>query len=294
MSRIGFVGLGIMGRPMALNLTKAGHSLKVFNRTPSKLKPLTDAGAQPAATPADAAIGSEAIITMVSDTPDVEQVVLGDSGILQKASRGSVVVDMSTISPSATARMARQCEARGVDMLDAPVSGGERGAIEGTLSIMVGGHEEVFRRCTPIFQAMGRNVVYCGDHGTGQTTKLCNQVICVLNILAVCEGLTLAQRSGLDLDAMLRAVSGGAAGSWMLSNLAPKMIQGNWAPGFLIRLQQKDLRLVMQAADELKLSLPGTALVHQLFDSAESRGWGEEGTQAMFKVIQALNEAGSG
>jgi 3-hydroxyisobutyrate dehydrogenase len=294
MSRIGFVGLGIMGRPMALNLTKAGHSLKVFNRTPSKLKPLTDAGAQPAATPADAAIGSEAIITMVSDTPDVEQVVLGDSGILQKASRGSVVVDMSTISPSATARMARQCEARGVDMLDAPVSGGERGAIEGTLSIMVGGHEEVFRRCTPIFQAMGRNVVYCGDHGTGQTTKLCNQVICVLNILAVCEGLTLAQRSGLDLDAMLRAVSGGAAGSWMLSNLAPKMIQGNWAPGFLIRLQQKDLRLVMQAADELKLSLPGTALVHRLFDSAESRGWGEEGTQAMFKVIQALNEAGSG
>jgi 3-hydroxyisobutyrate dehydrogenase len=293
-SRIGFVGVGIMGRPMALNLIKAGHSLKVFNRTPSKLKPLTDAGAQAAATPADAAVGSEAIITMVSDTPDVEQVVLGDSGILQKASRGSVVVDMSTISPSATARMAKQCEARGVEMLDAPVSGGERGAVEGTLSIMVGGHEGIFRRCLPIFQAMGRNVVYCGDHGTGQTTKLCNQVVCVLNILAVCEGLALAQRSGLDLDAMLRAVSGGAAGSWMLSNLAPKMIQGNWAPGFLIRLQQKDLRLVMQAADELKLSLPGTALVHQLFDSAESRGWGEEGTQAMFKVIQALNGAGSG
>ena len=288
MAKIGFVGLGIMGRPMALNLIKAGHTLTVFNRTASKAKPLTDAGATAAATPAGAAEGADITVTIVSDTPDVEQVILGPDGVIEGARPDSVVIDMSTISPVATEEIAKKLDAKGIHALDAPVSGGDKGAIEGTLSIMVGGQKDIFDRCLPVFEAMGKNVVYCRGHGTGQSTKLCNQIVGAINILAVCEGLVLAKKSGLDLHTMLKAIGGGAAGSWMVSNLGPKMADRDWAPGFMIHLQQKDLRLVMEAADQLQLSLPGTALAHQILNAAEQHGWGEEGTQAMAKVLDLL------
>ena len=291
--RIGFVGLGIMGRPMALNVLKAGFPLTVWNRTTSKMKPLTDAGAEPSTSPADAASKSDITITIVSDTPDVEEVVCGRDGVLHGASPGSVVVDMSTISPSVTRRIAQTCGEKGVEMLDAPVSGGDRGAIAGTLSIMVGGDAETFERVRPVFDAMGRTVTYCGPSGLGQATKLCNQVIGALNLLAMCEGLVLGMKEGLDPTTLLQAVSAGAAGSWMLSNLGPKVVRRDLGPGFMVRLQQKDLRLVMEAANEVGASLPGTSLVHQLFNAVEAAGGGNLGTQALITALERLADMGS-
>ncbi|KPJ53160.1 MAG: hypothetical protein AMS16_05600 [Planctomycetes bacterium DG_58] len=286
--RIGFVGLGIMGRPMARNVLKAGFPLTVWNRTTSKMKPLTDEGAEAGISAADVASKSDITITIVSDTPDVEEVILGSSGVLEGAERGSVVVDMSTISPSVTRKLAKACADRGVEMLDAPVSGGDRGAIAGTLSIMVGGSRGAFERVKPVFDVMGKTVTYCGPSGSGQATKLCNQVIGAINLLAMCEGLVLAKKQGLDPATLLQAVSAGAAGSWMLSNLAPRIVAGDLAPGFMVKLQQKDLRLVMEAANEVSVSLPGTALVHQLFNAVQAAGGGELGTQALITAMEKL------
>jgi len=286
--RIGFVGLGIMGRPMARNVLKAGFPLTVWNRTTSKMKPLTDEGAEAGISAADVASKSDITITIVSDTPDVEEVILGSSGVLEGAERGSVVVDMSTISPSVTRKLAKACADRGVEMLDAPVSGGDRGAIAGTLSIMVGGSRGAFERVKPVFDVMGKTVTYCGPSGSGQATKLCNQVIGAINLLAMCEGLVLAKKQGLDPATLLQAVSAGAAGSWMLSNLAPRIVAGDLAPGFMVKLQQKDLRLVMEAANEVSVSLPGTALVHQLFNAVQAAGGGELGTQALITAVEKL------
>ena len=286
--RIAFIGLGIMGRPMALNLLKAGFAVTVWNRTAAKMKPLTDAGAKPARSAADAASASTVTITMVSDTPDVEEVILGAGGALDGAARTSVIVDMSTISPSATRRIAQACAAKGVEMLDAPVSGGEGGAIAGTLSIMVGGKKETFERARPVFEAMGKTITYCGPSGSGQAAKLCNQVIGALNILAMCEGLVLGVKQGLDPSTLLQAVGAGAAGSWMLSNLGPKIIARNLAPGFMVKLQQKDLRLVMEATRELGATLPGATLVHQLFGVVEATGGGDLGTQSLITVVERL------
>ena len=286
--RIGFVGLGIMGGPMARNVLKAGFPLTVWNRTTSKMKPLTDEGAEAGISAADVASKSDITITIVSDTPDVEEVILGSSGVLEGAERGSVVVDMSTISPSVTRKLAKTCADKGVEMLDAPVSGGDRGAIAGTLSIMVGGSRGAFERVKPVFDVMGKTVTYCGPSGSGQATKLCNQVIGAINLLAMCEGLVLAKKQGLDPATLLQAVSAGAAGSWMLSNLAPRIVAGDLAPGFMVKLQQKDLRLVMEAANEVSVSLPGTALVHQLFNAVQAAGGGELGTQALITAVEKL------
>jgi len=293
---VGFCGLGIMGRPMALNLLKAGHALTVWNRTASKTAPLVDAGAAAGKSPADVASKTDVVITMVSDTPDVEQVILGPSGIVEGArperrrgaGRGLVVIDMSTISPSATRRLSADLAARGIAMIDAPVSGGDVGAIRGTLSIMAGGEREVFDRVRPLFEAMGKTITYCGPSGSGQATKLCNQVIGALNLLAVCEGMVLGVREGLDPATLLAAVGAGAAGSWALSNLAPKIVAGDMKPGFMVRLQQKDLRLVMQAAGEVGAALPGASLVHQLFNAVEAEGGGELGTQALIRAVRKL------
>ena len=286
--KIGFIGLGIMGRPMARNVLKAAFPLTVWNRTTSKMKPLTDEGADAGKSAADVASKSDITITMVSDTPDVEEVILGSLGVLEGAQHGSVVVDMSTISPSATRKLGKTCAEKGVEMLDAPVSGGDRGAIAGTLSIMVGGSRGAFEQVTPVFDVMGKTVTYCGPSGSGQATKLCNQVIGALNLLAMCEGLVLAKKQGLDPATLLQAVSAGAAGSWMLSNLAPKIVAGDLAPGFMVKLQQKDLRLVMEAANEVSVSLPGAALVHQLFNAVEASGGGELGTQALITAVEKL------
>lgn len=286
--QVGFVGLGTMGRPMAVNIAKAGYALKVYNRTGAKTADAVAAGATAVNSPAEAAVGSNVVITMLSDSPIVREAVLGDEGILKACSEGTVIVDMSTISPSSAREIASECTARNVAFLDAPVTGGEKGAIEGTLSVMVGGNPVALRRVRPVLETVSARITYMGESGAGQSAKLCNQVICGLNIQAVCEGLSLAQASGLDLQTLLSAIVDGAAGSWMLSNLGPKMIYEDWAPGFKIALQQKDLRLALEAAEKTSAPLPGAALVQQMFRFAETSNWGEEGTQALYKTYLRL------
>ena len=287
-TRVGFIGLGIMGAPMAMNVLRAGYPLTVWNRTAAKAEPLLAAGARWADSPAEVARASDVVITIVSDTPDVEEVILGPQGIIHAARPGMVVIDMSTISPHATMHIARRLAEVGVEMLDAPVSGGDIGAREGTLSIMVGGKREVFERCLPLLQTMGKRITHVGPNGAGQFTKLVNQIIVVGNTLAMAEGLVFAAKAGLDLEKVLEAVTAGAAGSWMLSHRGPQIIQGDFRPGFTVRLQQKDVRLVLEAAREMAVPLPGTALIHQLYHAVESRGLGEEGNHALVKALEWL------
>lgn len=287
-TEIGFVGLGIMGAPMAQNLLRAGYSLKVYNRSdrPS-LQEVCAAGGRRVDAPRLAAEGSDVIITMVTDTPDAEAVILGPDGIVEGARPGSTVIDMSTVSPRATQQIAAALGDRGVHMLDAPVSGGDLGARNGALSIMVGGDRAVFDDCRPILEAMGKSINLIGGSGAGQTTKLCNQVAGSLANLAMAEALTLAAASGLDVAKVLEAISSGAAGSWQMSNMGPRIIRGDFEPGFRVRLQQKDLKLVLEAANDTQLSLPGVSLVHQLFNIVERLGGRDEGIQALIKAYEA-------
>jgi len=280
----GFVGIGIMGRPQALNLMKAGFPLTVYNRTAAKCQPLAEAGARVAGSPAEVARPADVIITMVSDTPDVEAVLFGPGGVAEGLTPGKIVIDMSTISAKATGEFACKLAGLGCDMLDAPVSGGEKGAIEGTLAIMVGGKEEVFRKCLPVFQAMGKTIVYQGPNGSGQKAKLVNQIVAALHLEAMAEGIRLARRSGLDPATMLEVVSKGAAGSWMLSNLAPRILRNDFAPGFFIKLQQKDLRLAMELMQQVGGDYPGTELTYKLFTAAVEKGLGEQGTQGIINL----------
>lgn len=286
-TRIGFIGLGIMGAPMVLNLLKAGYQVKAYNRSdrPS-VRLAAEAGAQLLKSSREVAAASDVIITMVTDTPDMEAVILGEEGVAQGAVRGAVVIDMSTVSPRATKEVAAALEQKGIAMLDAPVSGGDVGAQNGTLSIMVGGDQQTFDECLPIFEAMGKKITLIGGHGAGQTTKLCNQIAVSVNNLAMAEALMLAAASGLDVEKVVNAISGGAAGSWQLSNLGPRILKGDFAPGFMVRLQQKDLKLVLGAANDIKLALPGVSLAHQYFNIVERAGAAEEGTQALIKAYE--------
>ena len=286
--RIGFIGLGIMGRPMARNLLAAGYPLTVWNRSRPGIDELVGQGAAEGAGPKDVAERSDVVITMVSDSPDVEGVALGPGGIIESGRAGLAHVDMSTISPAVTRRIAARLREAGVEMLDAPVSGGEPGAINATLSIMVGGPEATFERCRPIFEAMGRTIVHCGPSGSGQTVKLCNQIAGAVNNLAMCEALLFAAGMGVDPRKMLEAVSAGAATSWAIQNLAPKVLARDFRPGFKVAHQQKDLRLALEAADEQHLPLPGVALAHQLFAALEAEGLGGEGVQALAKTLEKL------
>ena len=287
-NRIGFVGLGIMGKPMARNLLKAGYALTVYSRRRETIEALIAEGAQGAYSPREVGERSTVVITMVTDTPDVQQVVLGSDGILSSLPSGETIIDMSTISPTATREIAVATQTKGIHFLDAPVSGGEGGAIAGTLSIMVGGEASVFNTCLPILQAMGKNIIHVGPSGSGQLVKLCNQIAVAVTNLAMSEALIFAAKAGVNLELMHQAISGGAAGSWQLSNLAPRVFQRDFAPGFMVKLQQKDLRLVLQEADRLRLALPATSLVHNLFNALESMGAGNEGTQALVKVLERL------
>jgi 3-hydroxyisobutyrate dehydrogenase len=278
-----------MGKPMSKNLIKAGYTLTVWNRTASKMKELVDLGAKAANSPKKVAENSDIVITMVTDSPDVEEVILGPSGIIEGARKGLIVIDMSTISPEVTRRIAETLESKGVEMLDAPVTGGDIGAINATLSIMVGGKEEVFEKCLPVLQAMGKKITYMGEHGMGQTAKLCNQVMVALNLQAVCEGLILGAKAGLNLNKLLEVVTAGAANSWALSNLGPKIIKGDLEPGFKLGMLQKDLRIVLSTAEELNLPLPVTALMHQMLRIAQAEGYSEKGTHAMIKAMEKLS-----
>src|SRR5574341_21486 len=286
--KLGFIGLGIMGYSMAANLLKAGHDLTVWNRNASRMVGLTSAGAQAAASPADLAARCDIIFICVSDTPDVQSVILGENGVLQSVKSGALVVDHSTISPQVTRDIAARLAEKGAAMLDAPVSGGSEGAARGALAIMVGGKAEPVDRAMPYFQAMGQTITHVGNHGAGQMVKLVNQILVVVNQLAVSEALLFAQAGGLDLQKTLDAVKGGAAGSWMLSNRGPQMIRRDWRPGFTIDLQQKDLRLVLEAADELSVPALATGAVFHLYRTLQRDGLGAEGNHALIKAIEKL------
>ena len=286
--QIGFIGLGIMGRGMARNLLKGGFDVHVWNRTASRMYELAADGATPSHGPADLAAHSDIIITCVSDTPDVEAVILGVGGVIEGARSGSLVIDMSTISPQATQVIATKLAETGVHMLDAPVSGGSEGAARGTLSIMVGGDAADVERAMPAFQAMGKTITHVGASGAGQTVKLVNQILVVGNMLAAAEALLFAQAGGVDLEKALAAVVGGAAGSWMLANRGPQVLKRDWRPGFTIDLQQKDIRLVLSAADQLGAPLPGTALIFQLYRTLQAQGLGAEGNHALIKALEHL------
>lgn len=287
--KVGFVGLGIMGHPMALNLIKAGHQLWVHARRPESMQPLAEAGAVTCANPSDVAAHVDVTFIMVSDTPDVEQVILGESGIVHGAKAGSVVVDMSTISPTATKVMAEALQARGVDMLDAPVSGGDVGAINGTLSIMVGGKPEAFERVKPLFAVMGKNIVHVGDSGAGQVAKACNQIVVGITIQAVAEALTFARKNGVDAAKVREALMGGFAGSKILEIHGNRMLKHEFKPGFKTKLHQKDLNIVMQTARELGVALPATALVMQNLNALMGTGDGEIDSAAIVKVVERMS-----
>jgi len=285
---VGFIGLGIMGGGMARNLLEAGFDVTVWNRTASRAESLAAAGASVAESPAAVASVSDIIIICVSDTPDVLEVVLGSNGVIHGAKPGALVIDCSTISPMATKEIATKLSENNVHMLDAPISGGSEGAAKGTLSIMVGGDASQFDRAMPAFQAMGQTITHVGDTGAGQTVKLVNQILVVVTMLGVGEALLLAEAGGLDLNKTLAAVSGGAAGSWMLSNRGPQVVERDWRPGFTIDLQQKDLRLVLEAADQMGVPLIGTSLVFQFYRTLQSMGLGAEGNHALVKALENL------
>jgi 3-hydroxyisobutyrate dehydrogenase len=279
---VGFVGLGIMGQPMAANLIRAGHALTVFDCAPGRAEPLVEAGARKADSPAGCA--SDVVITMLPETPHVESVLFGESGLAAAMAPGSVFIDMSTISASGAAGFAARLREKGVEMLDAPVSGGEPGARNARLSIMVGGDKAVFERMLPLFEAMGANIVYAGPSGYGQKTKLVNQIVGSLNLLAMVEGMRAARAAGLDPEPTLKAVSGGAAGSWMWTNLGPMVAKDDYRPGFMVRHHAKDLRLAVQMLKELGIEEPGAGLCHDIFEKAMAKGLGELGNQAIIKV----------
>lgn len=285
---VGFIGLGIMGRGMCHNLLKAGYDLLVWNRTAGKMAEFITAGAKPAHSPADLARQCSTVLICVSDTPDVAQVVLGENGLLDGIQPGSLVIDHSTISPKVTREIAGTLASKAVHFLDAPVSGGSEGAARGTLSIMVGGETDSFQRALPILQAYGKTITHVGRHGSGQMVKLVNQILVVINELAVCEALLFAQTGGLNLTTTVEAVKNGAAGSWMLANRAPQMIARDWRPGFTIDLQQKDLRLVLEAADQLGIPLLTTSTVFHLYRTLQAQGLGSEGNHALIKALENM------
>lgn len=295
--RVGFVGLGIMGRPMAGHILQAGYPLSVWNRTPTKADVLVAGGARLAADPATLAAECDVLLTIVTDAPDVEEVLFGDRGVLRAIEIGSrarmgteplTVIDMSTISPLAARRIAARLADEGISFLDAPVTGGDVGARSAALTFMVGGDAGVCERFRPLLGTMGKRIIHVGPHGAGQMVKACNQILCAVNLIAVCEALSLARKNDIDLQKMLDVVTSGAGGSWSLANLGPKIVAGDLNPAFMIRLIQKDLRAVMDSAAACDLPLPGTALAAQLFRAVEAIGGAELGTQAMIQAYERL------
>ncbi len=288
MTQIGFIGLGIMGRGMTNNLLKAGHKVTVWNRTAARMDEFAAAGAQTASSPAELAAQCNMILICVSDTPDVEAVLFGENGVSAGIKSGALVVDHSTISPQKTVEMAKRLNAQGVAYLDAPVSGGSEGAAKGILSIMVGGEATDFERAMPILQAYGKTITHVGAQGAGQMAKLVNQILVVVNQLAASEALLFAQAGGLDLAKTIDAVKGGAAGSWMLANRGPQMIVRDFRPGFTIDLQQKDLRLVLEAADAMGIPLIATGMVFQMYRTLQSQGLGGDGNHGLVKALEKM------
>lgn len=286
--RIGFIGMGLMGVPMGKNLADAGYPLTVWNRTPGRAKILLDAGAAEGTSPSDVASRSDIIITMVSDSEDVAAVIAGPNGIIEGVESGAVVIDMSTISPKTSIALAEQLKAKGVQLLDAPVTGGVAGAQAGTLSILVGGEKSAFDRALPVFEKMGANITHVGPSGAGHTAKLANQILAAGCMAGISEALVFAKKAGLDLDTWFKAVENGAGASWHLSNMAPKIIDGDFSAGYMVKHHQKDLRLIQETAGENAVAVPMTALVAQLYRAVQAEGGEEMGHQALVRAIERL------
>ncbi len=286
--RIGYIGLGVMGRAAAANLLKAGYPVWVYARRAEQMQPLVAAGARGCATPKELAQHCDIIFTNVSDSQAVAEVVLGELGVIHGARPGSVVVDMSTIAPSVTRHIAAELAKANIEMLDAPVSGGSQGAIDGTLSIMVGGKAAVFERVLPVLRVMGRNIVHIGDHGAGQVTKACNQIIVTQTLAAIAEAFTLAAASGVDPAKVRQALLGGFAGSRILEVHGRRMLEHDYTPGFKAKLHQKDMRIVLDCAAELGIALPSTALTTQYINALVGAGLGEQDSAAIAGLFEQL------
>ena len=286
--KIGWIGTGIMGNPMAKHLVNAGYKLNVYNRTKQKAEELIGMGATWYDTPADIAANSEVIITMIGFPKDVEECYFGDQGIFKKIKKGTVLIDMTTTKPSLAVKISEEAEKVGAASIDAPVSGGQVGAVNASLSIMIGGKKEVVDSALPLFQVMGKNMVYQGKAGAGQHTKMCNQVTIAGTMIGVCEGLIYGVKAGLDLNTMLESIAKGAAACWTLDVLAPKVVKGDFAPGFSVDNFVKDLTIALEEAEAMKLSLPGLALVKQLYLSIQAMGKGSSGTQVLYLALKRL------
>jgi 3-hydroxyisobutyrate dehydrogenase len=288
-TRVGWIGTGVMGSSMCAHLIAAGYQATVFNRTAEKTKTLADKGAKVASSPLEVARASDVVFTIVGYPRDVREVYLGEQGILAGARPGTVVVDMTTSEPALAAEIFEAARAKGVHAIDAPVSGGDIGAREARLSIMIGGEKEVAEALRPLFETMGKTIVYQGPAGSGQHTKMVNQVLITTNMIGVCEALLYAYKAGLDLNTVMQSVASGAAGSWSLSNLGPRMIAGNFEPGFFVEHFLKDMAIALAESRRMKLALPGLALSEQLYRAVEAQGYGRKGTHALLLALADLS-----
>jgi 2-hydroxy-3-oxopropionate reductase len=286
--RVGFIGLGIMGRPMAKNVLAKGFPLAVYNRSSAPVEELAKLGAHPCQSAREVAEHSDVILTCLPDSPDVEQVILGPQGVLAGVRPGSIIADMSTISPQVSIRIAAEAAAKGARMLDAPVSGGDKGAIAGTLSIMVGGEKDAFEECLDIFQAMGKTIVHVGTIGAGGYTKLANQIMVALQLEAMAEGLVLGAKAGVDPALMVEAIGAGLARCGVLEVRAPSVLEGNFTPGFMIRLHLKDLRLALEAGHALGVPLPVTAVVREMYNALQVAGRGDRDHSAIILLLEEI------
>jgi 2-hydroxy-3-oxopropionate reductase len=288
LKKIGFIGIGLMGKGMSLNLVKAGYPVTVWNRTESKTKPIVEAGAKLAKSPKEVAENSDVVISIVTGSDDVKEVLLGEKGAIYGAKKGDVFIDMSTISPITTVEIAEKLAEKGVEMLDAPVSGGVIGANNGTLSVMVGGKEEVFYTCKPILENMGSTITYIGGIGDGQVCKAVNQILVGTTMLGVAEALVFAAKAGVNVERVHQAVAGGAAGSWQLTNNGARVLKGDMSPGFKIKDYLKDLGIIMETAAVNKMPLLATSLVLQMFRHCQAENMLDDGTQAVVKAVEKL------
>jgi len=287
--KIGWVGTGVMGRWMANHILDAGYSLYVYSRTKEKAQPLLEKGALWCETPAETAAKADIIFTIVGYPKDVEEVYFSEIGIFSAASPGKIFVDMTTTKPSLAHRIDTAAQETGCEALDAPVSGGDVGAREARLTIMAGGNRDIFNEVLPLFQTMGKNIVYQGKAGSGQHTKMCNQITIAGTMIGMCEALLYGYKAGLDIQVLIDTISGGAAGCWSLDNYAPRIIAGNFAPGFYVEHFIKDMAIALEEAAALELSLPGLALVHQLYVALKASGHGKSGTQSLILALDQLS-----
>ena len=285
-TKIGFIGTGVMGNPMASHILKEGYELYVYNRTSAKTQSLVASGAQACDSPGSVAEMCDIIFAIVGFPKDVETVFLGSNGIVEKAKPGSIIVDMTTSTPDLAKKIASVAIKKGLHSLDAPVSGGDVGAKSGMLSIMVGGKKEIFNRVLPLFELMGSNVVYQGSAGSGQHTKMANQIGIASSMLAMCESLTYAKAAGLDQKTVLKSISSGAAGSWSLTNLAPRILRDDYEPGFFVRHFIKDMQIAIDSSEAMGIPIPGLKVAKAKFDQIADQGLDNKGTQAVIKAYE--------